>query len=186
MTLQERLSPGTYRLTVEDYLRLDEAGAFGEEKTELLDGTVIIMNAEYRPHGWVRDELTYRLRRVLDDLDNGLTTISASARVSDHDMPLPDIVLTSEPRGEGPIPLQSIALVIEVSSTTLLRDAGVKASVYAAAGIPEYWIADVNGRVIQQLWSPTNGAYIEKCEIAFGNPLTATTIVGLKVETATL
>lgn len=183
MTLHERLRPGKYKLTVDDYVRLAEAGVFGDKRTELLDGTIVVMNAEYRPHGWVRDELSYRLRRALEGIDSPLVAMSASARVSDNDMPLPDIVLTSEPRGEGPIPLASIALVVEVSSTTLRRDLGVKASIYAAAGVPEYWIADVNRRVVHLLWSPAAKGYGDRRSVTFGEDLTAATISGLMVST---
>ena len=45
MTVQHRPPPGKYRLTVEDFLRLDETGVFGTDRTELLHGDVIIMNA---------------------------------------------------------------------------------------------------------------------------------------------
>lgn len=65
-----------------------------------------------------------------------------------HDAPEPDILLTSEPEGEGPVPLPSIALIVEVADTTLRNDLGIKQRVYASHGIPEYWIADVEGRVI--------------------------------------
>ena len=173
-------------MTVDDYLKLDEAGVFGTERTELLDGTVIIMNAEDRPHGWVRDELTYRLRRALDDLGSPLSTISASTRLSDHDMPLPDIVLTSEPMGDGPVPVPSIGLVVEVSSTTLRRDAGVKATAYASANIPEYWIANLKGRVIRQFWGPRDGVYTQRRDIPFGEPVDAVTIEGLSIATETI
>lgn len=182
MSIHERLRPGKYKLTVDDYVRLAEAGVFGDKRTELLDGTIVVMNAEYRPHGWVRDELSYRLRRALEGIGSPLVAMGASALVSDNDMPLPDIVLTSEPRGEGPIPLASIALVVEVSSTTLRRDLGVKASIYANSNVPEYWVADVNGRVIHQMWQPAEGLYGERREIAFGERIVAATIAKLEVE----
>ncbi len=39
MTVQHRPPPGKYRLTVEDFLRLDEPAYFGTDRTELLEGT---------------------------------------------------------------------------------------------------------------------------------------------------
>ena len=183
MTLQEHLAPGKYKLTVDDYLRLDETGVFGTHRTELLDGDIIIMNAEYRPHGRIRDELLYLLRRALEELGSDLTPMGGSVQASENDMPMPDISLTREPRGEGPIPLRSVALSIEVSSTTLRRDMVEKTAIYARAGIAEYWIADVNARVIHQMWNPVDHAYRDRRDIAFGERLTAATITGLTIDT---
>lgn len=183
MTVQERLAPGKYKLTVEDYLRLDETGIFGTSRTELLDGDIIVMNAEYRPHAWVRDELWFRLRSALERLGSDYTAMSASVRTSEHDMPLPDIVLTNEPIGEGPIPITSTALIVEVSSTTLHRDTTDKLPLYARAGVPEYWIADVAGRVVHQHWQPSAGVYVQQRQIRFGTAIKAATLDGLDIET---
>ncbi|UVO49166.1 Uma2 family endonuclease [Sphingomonas sp. SUN019] len=186
MTIQDRLPPGRYKLRVEDYLLLDEAGAFGDARTELIDGEIVIMNAEYRPHAWIKGELSYRLRRMLEQLGSDLHAMDGSVDLSDHDMPLPDIVLTDEPRGSGAIPLTSVALIVEVSSTTLRNDLGRKGEAYAGAGIAEYWVADVNARVIHQMWEPIDDAYTKSRVVAFGEVLQATTIDGLAIDTGAL
>lgn len=184
MTVQHRPLPGKYKLTVDDFLRLDETGVLGTDRIELLDGDIIIMNAEYRPHAWIAGELGYLIRHALKAIGSDLYAMSASVAVSDHDMPLPDIVLTREPKGKGPIPLQSVALVVEVSSSTLQRDMGDKLPIYARAGVPEYWVADVNARVIHQMWSPADDAYRERRQVPFGQAITAATVPRLRVETA--
>jgi hypothetical protein len=46
MTLQERLPPGKYRLSVDDFARLAETGVFGDQRTELIEGDVIVMAPE--------------------------------------------------------------------------------------------------------------------------------------------
>ncbi|WP_375392739.1 Uma2 family endonuclease [uncultured Sphingomonas sp.] len=183
MTVQHRPAPGKYRLTVADFLRLDETGVFGTDRTELLDGDIIIMSAEHRPHAWVVGELGYRIRRALEKLGSDLYALGASIELSDHDVPLPDIVLTREPRGKGAIPVASVALVVEVSSSTLQRDLGDKVSIYARAGVPEYWVADVNGRVIHQMWAPAGEGYTGDRAVAFGEPMTAATLDGLAIDT---
>ena len=38
----------------------------------------------------------------------------------------------------------TIRLIVEVSDSTLHYDLGGKSHLYAAAGIPEYWVIDVN------------------------------------------
>ena len=112
--------------------------------------------------------------------------MGASVTLSDHDMPLPDIVLTRAPRGEGPIPLESVALIVEVSSSTLQRNMGDKLAIYARAGVPEYWVVNMNGRVIHQMWTPSGDGY-QRCErTAFGERMTAIIIPALSIETAEL
>jgi hypothetical protein len=59
-----------------------------------------------------------------------------SVAVSENDMPRPDIIVTSEPRGEGPIPVSSVALLAEVSSTSLAEDLGAKADFMPAMAFP--------------------------------------------------
>jgi Uma2 family endonuclease len=188
MTAQQASKlPDRYRLTVEDYLTLDRSGAFHGLRTELLEGDVIIMNPQFRPHGLVKMELYDRLRDGLRELPLGLRPmVEVSLELSGDSLPDPDILLTSEPAGGGAVPLRSVRLVVEVSDTSLQLDLGQKAALYARHFIPEYWVADVNGRVIHQMWAPEGGAYTERREVAFGEVVGAATIAGLKVETGGL
>ncbi len=187
MTIQERLSAGKYKLSVDDYERLAETGAFGGQRTELIDGEIIVMSPQYRPHGMVKlelyDELLVASRRMRSPL-RPVTEFSLA--LAENSMPDPDIMLTSEPRGAKAVPVTSVALIIEVADTTLADDLGKKLRLYAGRGIPEYWIADVNARVIHQMWAPAGERYDERREIAFGDRITAATVAGLAVDTAAL
>jgi Uma2 family endonuclease len=176
------------RLRVEDFLLLDESGAFQNYgKTELIDGEIFFMNAQHRPHMMAKGELAFRIRLALEEMHSDLAVgIEGSFRLSDYDLPEPDILLTNEPYGQGPVPQGSVALVIEVSDASLEFDMGRKAILYAARGVPEYWVVDVNGRSIHQMWRPRDGAYAERRLIPFGDPIAAATIEGLTVSTSTL
>ena len=48
--------------------------------------------------------------------------------------------------------------------------------------MPEYWVVDVTGRVIHQMWSPGAEGYAERREAAFGERIEAVTIEGLTVD----
>lgn len=176
------------KLRVRDYERLAEAGAFdGIAKTELVDGTVYAMSPQYRAHGYATSELAYRLRRALEALASSLyVAFEQSVDLAEHSEPQPDIILTTAPRGEGAIPAASVALLVEVSVSTRAFDLGDKAAVYAAAGVPEYWVVDVRAGTIHVLWSPGADSYAEGQEVAFGAPVEAVTIAGLAVETDSL
>lgn len=178
--------PLPVKLRVEDYLLLDDAGAFSDyAKTELLGGEIFCMNAQHRPHARLKMKLYDALRDALRAVGSDLTPlVEASIAMPDYSVPEPDIVLTSEPDGEGLIPLATVALVVEVADTTLSSDLTRKMALYAEAGIAEYWVADVQGRVIHQIWMPKGSAYAKRREIAIGEPITAATVTGLVVEVA--
>lgn len=108
--------------------------------------------------------------------------VEVSLALDDHSLPDPDLLLTGEPFGDGPVPLGSVALVIEVADTTRARDLGAKAALYARNGIAEYWVADVQSQVVHQFWGPEGDRYSERREIAFRAPIEAATITGLTLE----
>jgi Uma2 family endonuclease len=132
------ITPRPVKLRVEDYLLLDRSGAFEEyTKTELIEGEIWFMNAQHRPRAYVKMELYDRLRdalRALNSRDRPM--IEVSIDIPPHNAPEPNIVATSEPVGEGLVPLNSVALVVEVSDATLDGDLGRKAALYARHGIP--------------------------------------------------
>ena len=189
MTVQELATPSRiYRLRVEDYLLLDNAGTFAAyAKTELLDGEIFYMNAQHRPHARIKSRLYEALREALRAIASpGEPLIEASIAMPDHSVPEPDIVVTDDPEGDGLVPLSSVRLVVEVADTSLAQDLGLKAALYAREGIPEYWVVDVNGRVIHQLWAPVGDTFGGRREHAFGARIEAETIVGLSVATQAL
>jgi Uma2 family endonuclease len=181
-------SPLPVRLRVEDYLLLDESGAFeAYAKTELIEGEIFYMNAQHRPHAGVKMRLFVALSDQLRALSSAFVPIvEVSVSMPPGSVPEPDIVVTSEPDGEGLVPLASVGLVVEVADTTLSHDLRRKAALYARVGVPEYWVADVRGRSVTQFWRPVDGAYAERRAIAFGEPIVSVAIEGLAISTSTL
>ena len=181
-------SPLPVKLRVEDYLLLDESGAFDAyRKTELIEGEVYFMNAQHRPHARTKSRLHLLLAAALRTVGAELeAVVEGSVAIPPNSAPEPDIVVTSEPEGDGLIPLASVRLIIEISDTTLAQDLGAKARLYAGVGIAEYWVVDLNARQIHQLWAPHDDAYGERRQIGFGERLDAVTIAGLALETSAL
>ena len=175
------------KLTVEDYLALDGRGAFDRYgKTELLDGEVFYMNAQHRPHARVKTRLVIELTEALRGIGGLEAVVEGSIEIPPHSVPEPDIVVTSEAEGEGLIPLASVRLVIEVADSTVNSDLKSKLRLYAAAGVPEYWVVDLPGAKLHQFWQPQGKAFFERREIALGGAVAAATIIGLTVATSSL
>ena len=173
---------GRLKLTVEDFLLLDKKGAFGgHKKVELIDGEIWIVSPQLNRHGRMVTELTVELALALRSTKIDLwPVIDVSTRISDYSLPQPDISL-SDYKGDGVVPLSRVSLIIEVANTTLRTDLGRKLRLYAEAGVPEYWVVDLRGGKLHQMWSPEGKTYREKREVALGDMAKAETIAGLSV-----
>jgi Uma2 family endonuclease len=173
-------------LTVADFLLLDENGAFdGYGKTELLNGEIYYMNAQHSRHGRIKTRLASAIITALGALGSNLETmIEVSVRIEPSSAPIPDIVVTRY-SGDDLIPVDTVALTVEVADTTQKSDLGSKASLYATAKVPEYWVFDAKAGVLHQMWSPKGETYMQSRQIQAGQMITAETIDGLTIRLPT-
>jgi Uma2 family endonuclease len=74
----------------------------------------------------------------------------------------------------------SALLVIEVADSSLARDRD-KAAWYAAAGIPEYWIVDLTGRVVEVYSAPSSSGYDARRTAVPGEVLCAIAVPELEL-----
>lgn len=176
------------RLTVDDFLVLDRSGAFDRyAKTELINGAILVVNAQFSAHMKAKVRLLRRLADACDSLGTGLEAWSEGAvDMSPDSMPEPDLLITDvEPTG-GPVACASVVLIAEIADSTVRGDLGDKALLYASRGIPEYWVIDLPGSLLHVLWAPGSNGYAEHRRIEMGERVEAATIAGLTVETAGL
>jgi len=154
---------GQRTFTVEEYHRMGEAGVFEpDERVELIQGVIRKMSPKGRRHsvavGLAMNLFVRRLEgRAGVQVQDAVTLTGARSE------PEPDIVVNSSPdlrdlRTERSRPL----LVIEVSDSSLRFDRDQKASLYAEANIPEYWIVNLVNDVLEVLRDPKDGAYQTK------------------------
>ena len=91
--------------------------------------------------GWLFQ--TFGVDRV-----NTETPIDVAPEDNPTSEPVPDGIVLNRPTWEidrdNPQPAD-LRLVVEFSDTSLRFDLGAKARLYARAGIPDYWVLDVNG-----------------------------------------
>lgn len=179
--------PRVAKLRVEDFMLLNDSGAFDEyAKTELIEGEIICMNAQYTRHARAKTRFVERLNVALRALTSPYEAlVEVAVRLSSDSMPEPDIVI-GDFAASGPILLEHVALIVEVSDSTVELDLGRKARIYAGAGLGEYWVLDVeNGRLVVHL-DPSGGSYRSRTEFPLGIEARSATIEGLKASTANL
>jgi Uma2 family endonuclease len=153
MTVVEPINvPQPVKLTIEQFELLDRSGAFdGYAKTELIEGAIYAMQGQHRPHAFAKTELSYRLRLALEAMDSTLVPlIEGTVSMPPFSAPEPDIAVTSAPKGDGYIPLDSVALAVEVSDSSVLFDLKDKLALYAKHRVPEYWVVEIPAVTLHQ------------------------------------
>jgi Uma2 family endonuclease len=180
-------SPQPAKLTAQDFWLLADSGAFsGFVKTELIEGEIQVVNAVHSRHARAHATMTVELGIALRALNSPFILLSTpSTALSNDSIPEPDIAIASKADGKA-VEGSDILLAIEISDSTLSFDMGRKMHLYARHGVPEYWVVDVDGRVIHQYGEPAGENYASVKEIAFGTMITAVNIEGLMVDTTGL
>lgn len=146
-----------HRFSLEEYHRLIDAGGFDEDaRVELIDGLLVDMSPKTAPHenaiAWLNQLLVLSV-----DLDRFEVRVSAALTTGNSE-PEPDIIVIER---DAPRPYHpgTAALIIEVAVSSQRRDLRHKPPIYAGAGVPDYWVVDLDaGRVVVH-GSPRDGAY---------------------------
>lgn len=176
--------PIRHKLTVEEFLILDEAGVFGDDQVELIDGEILTLSPVYKPHAEVLAALTFAVFGAVRRLGGLRCYTPVSTRIDDVNLPQPDLVVAVHEKGGRYVSRDAVRLIVEVSSSTLRHDLIRKAALFAGAGIPEYWVFDVTGRTFVRMNDPAERGYAAMHRGTFGESLVSATIAGLVVETA--
>ncbi len=139
-----------------EYDHLVELGAFERERVELVHGIVVRMTPQGPPHAAPIGRLTAVLVARLGD--RALVRVQLPLNGPGDSEPEPDVAVVAP--GDHDVAHPSAAhLVVEVSLSSLPYDRGTKAPLYAAMGVPEYWIVDVVAGVIEIHTEPSASGY---------------------------
>lgn len=136
--------PRPMRWTAEEVWRMSDVGVFDGRRVELIGGEIfemapqcnfhalgvkameVALNAAFGANYWVRVQMTLDLSPHASLVDPDAAVIAGGSQ-------------THRSRNNPTTAL----LVVEVSETTLAYDRGRKMSLYAAAGIADYWILNI-------------------------------------------
>ncbi len=171
-------------LTIDDFLLLDSSGAFATYgRTELIEGEVLLMAAQHRPHARLKMNLAFALKDALAAIASPLSVLAeVTVSIPPHNAPEPDVVLTNAAEGEGPVPVSSVALIVEIADSTLAENLGSKMRIYARGGVPEYWVADLQGGIMHLFSRPVGEGYADTNVTDLKGSIVAHTIEGLAIQ----
>src|SRR5437879_1016275 len=127
------------RFTVDEYMRMARDGILPpDERTELIDGRIVLKMSQDPPHV---GGIALGNQVLIQELGATHYVVpQVTVRLSNWSAPEPDFVVIHRSRWRPGQPLTTGDLFVEISSSSLGVDRKHKASLYALAGIPEYWV----------------------------------------------
>jgi Uma2 family endonuclease len=158
-----------FRMTLERYEEMVESGAFTEhDRVHLINGFLVAKMTQGDPH-CVSDDLCRNA--ITGVLPRGWFVRSDKpVRLPPDGKPEPGHAVA---RGEirdytdhSPGPAD-IALIVEVALSSVAEDR-IQANVYAAAGIPVYWIVNLVERQIEVYSGPSTAGYSSRVDFLEG------------------
>ena len=140
--------------TIEELFALPEDGS----QHELLRGVHVVSPSPLFEHSDVSGEFFVRIRTHVRKMP-GFKAIHAPSDVilGEDTVVQPDIYVTridpdSPPKAHGDVGVPILAVEI-LSTGTASRDRGAKREIYQEVGIAEYWIVDIDSRMVER-WRP--------------------------------
>lgn len=161
-----------FPVSVEQYHAMIAAGAItNEDKVELLRGRLVRKMAKHPPH----ETANYAISRGLDRAVPAQWFVAVQRPLTTSDSePEPDVMIV---RGAfldfaQRHPLSSeVGLVVDVADSSLSRDRGYKRQLYAEAGIPFYWIANLIDHQVEVYSRPVNGDYTMRSDYSLADAI---------------
>ncbi len=162
------------RFTVDEYYTMARSGILREgDRVELIEGEITQMIPIGSRH-IIGVNCVVNCFVTLQVEKKAILSVQNPLRLDDYTEPEPDVVLL-EHRAEflknqmyGPA---DVLLIVEVSDTSLIYDRDVKGPLYARFGIPELWLADVEGKTVTVYRTPSPRGYEEMKTFRAGQTL---------------
>jgi Uma2 family endonuclease len=155
----QAVQAGLRRFTVAEYHELIRIGILTEDDNlELLNGYLVHKMSRNPPHDSTLQRLNRRLIQLLPAAWQGRIQ---SAVTLDESEPEPDVAIvrgdenTFDNRHPKPT---DFGIAIEIAESSLDADRTDKFQLYAAAGVPEYWIVNLIDRQVEVYTAPQPAA----------------------------
>jgi Uma2 family endonuclease len=128
-----------WRWTVAELERIAEAGFFTEyDQFELLGGDMVPMSPEGRRHLTIRGRLSLRFSQMAPG--SIMVASKPQFNLSKDSYLKPDILVHPFAIETYDLSPRDALLVVEIADTSLRYDIKTKMPLYAAHGVPEYWV----------------------------------------------
>jgi Uma2 family endonuclease len=148
------VEPHVHQWTRDEYYKMAEAGLFDGKHVELIEGQVIEMSPMGSLHITAVTLAGDVLRQVF--VTGYFVRVQGPLDCGELSEPAPDVAaITGNVRDYTDAHPTTAALIVEVADTSLAYDRTTKASLYAKAGIADYWIINLIERQLEVYRHPT-------------------------------
>ncbi|MDW8107392.1 MAG: Uma2 family endonuclease [Armatimonadota bacterium] len=166
---QEALhTPRRYRFTPEQFHLLGKLGIFHDNtRYELIEGDIYQMPPIGPEHGNTVDLISHLFIRQ-EQPEQYFVRVQNALRLGGSE-PLPDIaIVRGKPGDYGQQHPTHALLIVEVADTSLEYDRTEKRRLYAKHGIPEYWIVNLQDRILEVYREPVGEDYTVQLRYTLG------------------
>jgi len=166
--------PARHPVTADEFERMVDAGVFAADgRLELIDGEILDMSPIGSGHQGCVNRL-HRIFAALSASDGAIVQVQGAFRADDWSRPQPDVALfrwRDDFYARALARPEDVLLLIEVADSSLRFDRMVKRPAYARAGVPETWVVDLRGGVIEVAREPFDFGYGRIDRLARGDTL---------------
>jgi Uma2 family endonuclease len=174
------------RFTRAEYHRMAEVGILGEDdRVELIRGEIIQMSRPGRRHAAFVDNLNQLL--VVRLAGRAIVRVQNPIALTYDTEPQPDLAVLRRrpvPYKEREPYAEDVLLLVEVADSSLAYDRSTKLQLYAAAGIPEYWVIDCAAETVEVYRTPGREGYRDASRVAGAATLTLHAFPDVELTTA--
>ena len=146
------------RWSRDEYDRMIDAGVLTpEDHVELIDGEIVTVTPRQSRHATAVRLAETALRQAFGEHVDVRTQLPLALDAASE--PEPDVaVVSGSPRDYRDAHPSTALLVVEVADTSLLFDRTTKASLYARAGIADYWLLNLVDQIVEVHRTPQRSA----------------------------
>ena len=148
-------------ITRTEFNAMARMGLFGDERLELLYGRIVPIG----PMGPRHCLSAERVNELLVLALSGRARLSPAMPYAASEFSEPEPDFGVYPLEYGEAHPADAHLLIEVSHSSLAKDAGLKARLYAESEVPEYWVIDLQHDVVRVHRHPTEGRWTSIHEV---------------------
>jgi Uma2 family endonuclease len=146
--------PVETRYTVERYFELVETGVLhADDRVELLEGVIVAVSPQNPRHASATTRAHHALANAL--AHRAVVRVQMPLVLGSYSVPEPDVAVVpgTDADYDDAHPTTAL-LIVEVADSSLLQDRLTKSALYAAAGIPEYWLVNLRDDCIEVFRAP--------------------------------
>lgn len=147
------VQPHIHQWSRREYARMAEVGFFTDKRVELIEGQIIVLS----PMGSMHATAVALVAKALESIfsTDGVVRWQMPFVAGEYSEPEPDIaVVTGTIRDYRDQHPSHALLLVEVADTSLTYDRETKASLYARAGVAEYWIINLVDQCVEVYRQP--------------------------------